>query len=205
MFIPVLLISSGFLAGVAIATDTARSPQRPSLMPGDAPDAVPSSQDIERIEIASSQFLPFASTVAVDAVEKEGSLLPSWREAVSFLPGLTEAVALYFTMADEKTPFHIKALAAMALVYAISPVDFIPDEIPGLGQIDDLAVIFFTYRQVAPWVGPEHYAEATLWLASHDIKAKPFLELGNILDMEKWATQYYEEEGTGQPQLTGPT
>ena len=101
------------------------------------------------------------------------------------------------TMVDEKTPFRVKATAAMALLYAISPIDFIPDEIPGLGQIDDLAVIFFTYRQVAGW------EQATAWLFSHDIQpkplmkiGKPLIDLGNILDTEKWATQYYDQEST---------
>lgn len=38
----------------------------------------------------------------------------------------------------------------LALVYILSPVDFIPDAIPGLGQLDDgavlLAVLWYVFR-----------------------------------------------------------
>lgn len=38
----------------------------------------------------------------------------------------------------------------LALVYILSPVDFIPDSIPGLGQLDDgavlLAVLWYVFR-----------------------------------------------------------
>ncbi len=33
-------------------------------------------------------------------------------------------------------------IVAGVLVYFLSPIDFIPDFIPGLGQVDDLAVLF---------------------------------------------------------------
>jgi uncharacterized membrane protein YkvA (DUF1232 family) len=41
-------------------------------------------------------------------------------------------------------PMALKLLPGLAAVYVLSPVDFIPDLIPGLGQFDDLAVLVFT-------------------------------------------------------------
>jgi len=42
---------------------------------------------------------------------------------------------------DSRVPLWVKTIVPASLVYLISPVDFVPDVIPGLGQLDDLAVI----------------------------------------------------------------
>ncbi len=44
-------------------------------------------------------------------------------------------------MLDPRVPLWVTAIVPASLVYLISPIDFIPDVIPGLGQLDDLAVI----------------------------------------------------------------
>jgi uncharacterized membrane protein YkvA (DUF1232 family) len=41
----------------------------------------------------------------------------------------------------ERTPWPAKALLWLAVTYALSPVDIIPDFIPVLGQIDDLVLV----------------------------------------------------------------
>jgi len=43
-------------------------------------------------------------------------------------------------MIDQRTPFFAKLPALAALVYIVSPVDFIPDFIPFAGYIDDLLI-----------------------------------------------------------------
>ncbi len=42
---------------------------------------------------------------------------------------------------DNRVPIAEKALFAAAIVYAISPIDFIPDIFPFIGQVDDLYLI----------------------------------------------------------------
>jgi len=42
---------------------------------------------------------------------------------------------------DPRAPWYVKALAAAAAIYAISPVDILPDFIPLHGILDDLVVI----------------------------------------------------------------
>jgi uncharacterized membrane protein YkvA (DUF1232 family) len=42
---------------------------------------------------------------------------------------------------DPRVPLLAKALLGMAAVYVISPIDIIPDVLPVLGQVDDLAII----------------------------------------------------------------
>jgi len=31
----------------------------------------------------------------------------------------------------------------LTLIYLVSPIDFVPDFLPGIGQLDDLAALFF--------------------------------------------------------------
>jgi uncharacterized membrane protein YkvA (DUF1232 family) len=38
-------------------------------------------------------------------------------------------------------PWYAKALALCVVVYALSPIDLIPDPIPVLGQLDDLLLV----------------------------------------------------------------
>jgi len=42
----------------------------------------------------------------------------------------------------------VKALIAGALLYFISPADFIPDMIPALGYVDDVAIVLMVYNRV---------------------------------------------------------
>ena len=44
-------------------------------------------------------------------------------------------------MLDPRVPLWVKTIVPASLVYLISPIDFVSDVIPGLGQLDDLAVI----------------------------------------------------------------
>ncbi len=39
------------------------------------------------------------------------------------------------------TPLRVKAIIALALLYLLSPYDFVPDWIAGLGLVDDLTLI----------------------------------------------------------------
>ena len=47
-------------------------------------------------------------------------------------------------MKDSRVPTAEKALFAAAIVYVISPLDFIPDVFPFIGQVDDVYVVALT-------------------------------------------------------------
>jgi len=42
---------------------------------------------------------------------------------------------------DPKVPIYLKALPLAAIAYLIFPFDFLPDVVPGFGQLDDMAIL----------------------------------------------------------------
>lgn len=53
----------------------------------------------------------------------------------------TETYALYFAARDPRTPWFAKGLVVLIVAYALSPIDLIPDFVPGLGYLDDLIIV----------------------------------------------------------------
>lgn len=61
---------------------------------------------------------------------------------------------LFLALKCSETPIAAKLLAAITVVYALSPIDLIPDFIPVLGYLDDLlllpALIALTVKLIPP-------------------------------------------------------
>lgn len=53
----------------------------------------------------------------------------------------TDIPAIMIALKDRETPIMAKVLAGIIIVYALSPVDLIPDFIPALGYLDDLIIL----------------------------------------------------------------
>ena len=53
----------------------------------------------------------------------------------------TQLPAVYLCMKDPETPAIAKLTAGAAVVYALSPIDLIPDFIPVLGYLDDILLL----------------------------------------------------------------
>jgi uncharacterized membrane protein YkvA (DUF1232 family) len=64
------------------------------------------------------------------------------RSFLMFLPNMV--LLLGRLLKDSRVPTAEKALFLAALVYFISPLDFIPDVFPFIGQVDDLYLIALT-------------------------------------------------------------
>jgi uncharacterized membrane protein YkvA (DUF1232 family) len=49
-------------------------------------------------------------------------------------------------MREPRVPAAAKAVPVLAMLYVVSPLDFIPDVLPVLGQIDDLGILILSVK-----------------------------------------------------------
>lgn len=80
----------------------------------------------------------------------------------------TDVPAVFLALQHKETPVTAKILAAITVIYALSPIDLIPDFIPILGYLDDMlilpALIAFTVRLIPQNIFAECRKEAAgIW------------------------------------------
>ena len=63
-------------------------------------------------------------------------VLRDWANALK-----RDVAALWLAVRDPRGPVAAKWIAALVVAYALSPIDLIPDFIPVLGLVDDLALL----------------------------------------------------------------
>jgi len=69
------------------------------------------------------------------------------RRSVGFWAGLIRQFRLAWRLLwDYRVPAWTKLLPFIAMVYIISPIDFLPDWMLGLGQLDDIGVLLLGVR-----------------------------------------------------------
>lgn len=99
-----------------------------------------------------------------------------------------ETFALYLAARHPCTPWYAKALIAIVVAYAFSPIDLIPDFIPVLGYLDDLVLvplgIALTIRLVPPAVLAECRKRALTAMAG----GKPVSRLAAAVVIAIWLT-----------------
>lgn len=69
------------------------------------------------------------------------------RKFLRFVVHLPRFIKLFSRLArDDRVPLWPKMLLLLVLAYVVVPADVVPDFLPGLGQLDDLVVIFAGLR-----------------------------------------------------------
>lgn len=63
--------------------------------------------------------------------------------------------ALFIALKKKETPWAAKLVAGIAVAYALSPIDFIPDFIPVLGYLDDLLILPLLITLAVELIPPE--------------------------------------------------
>jgi uncharacterized membrane protein YkvA (DUF1232 family) len=108
----------------------------------------------------------------------------SWLSWPSLLRTLVSHVRLTVRLLREPSvPLLTKALPVLAGLYVIWPVDFIPDVLPVLGQLDDLGVILIaleTFLKVCP-PGAVDFHRAAM---AQGGKYHPMPTAGEVIDAE---------------------
>jgi len=73
---------------------------------------------------------------------------------------LSAAADLGAALLDRRTPLPAKLVVGAVLVYAISPIDLLPDAIPLLGQLDDALLISLGFWVAQRMIPPQVLADA---------------------------------------------
>lgn len=75
-----------------------------------------------------------------------------------------DSYALYLAARDPRVPWYAKVLASAVVIYAVSPIDLIPDFIPVIGLLDDMIIIplglALALKMIPREVMEEHRREA---------------------------------------------
>ena len=71
----------------------------------------------------------------------------------------TDIPAIFLALKDKDTPIIAKIFAGITVVYALSPIDLIPDFIPFLGILDDLIILPALIALTVKWIPDDVFAE----------------------------------------------
>jgi uncharacterized membrane protein YkvA (DUF1232 family) len=81
----------------------------------------------------------------------------SWKRRARQLKAQT--YALYLAYRHPRTPWYAKVFAALIVGYVFSPIDPIPDFIPGVGLLDEMVVVPIGILIAAKMIPPDVFAE----------------------------------------------
>ena len=98
-----------------------------------------------------------------------------------------DILALYLAARDPRVPWHAKALAALVVDYAFSPIDIIPDFIPVLGYLDDLVVLPLGIK-VAIRLIPDDVMADLRRQAEERMLTRPRSAVGAVIVILVWLT-----------------
>ncbi len=96
--------------------------------------------DLKQKKEADKQFRQMSSTAKESDIKKIDSKLGGMKKG-KLAENWDKVVLLWNFVKDPNAPWASKAIAVGALLYAISPIDAIPDFIPAFGLIDDVGIV----------------------------------------------------------------
>lgn len=71
----------------------------------------------------------------------------------------THIPAVFIALGKKETPTAAKILAGITLIYALSPIDLIPDFIPVLGYLDDILILPGLIALTVRFIPPDVYED----------------------------------------------
>jgi uncharacterized membrane protein YkvA (DUF1232 family) len=102
--------------------------------------------------------------------------ISSWAKALKL-----DVLALWFALKHPNMPFWAKVVCFVAVAYALSPIDLIPDFIPVFGYLDDLilvpALVWLALKLIPAEVMNLSREQAVEWINSNQSKPKSYIGL----------------------------
>ena len=83
--------------------------------------------------------------------------LEMWKQRARRLSA--QAYALYLAYRHPRTPWYAKLFAALIVGYVFSPIDPIPDFIPGVGLLDEMVLVPIGVLLAAKMIPPDVFEE----------------------------------------------
>lgn len=102
----------------------------------------------------------------------------------------SDILALFFALKHPATPWYAKALVALIVGYALSPVDFVPDFIPVLGYLDDVILLPLGIALAVRFIPPAVLADCRHQAAAYG-SILPKLWLGTAVIILLWLAVAY--------------
>lgn len=109
-----------------------------------------------------------------------------WKQKAKFIK--IEIYALYLAYRDPRVPWYAKALIAVVVGYAFSPIDLIPDFIPVLGYLDDLILLPLGIAVALKMIPDEVLADCRKRSKEVMFQEKPVNWLAAIVIISIWLT-----------------
>ena len=75
-----------------------------------------------------------------------GTARETLRELALFLPNFL--ILLKRLVMDPRVPRKSKLILGATIVYLVSPIDVVPDFVPGLGQLDDIVIALLAFHSI---------------------------------------------------------
>lgn len=127
---------------------------------------------------------------ATERDDKMDKAIEIAREDIGFVKELIlQARLVWRLIRDPEVPIYLKLLPALAAVYFISPVDFLPGlALPGIGALDDLTAILVGAKLFVEFVPPHivarHTEDLELEMLGKGVKEKQPDELSDKIVIE---------------------
>lgn len=104
-----------------------------------------------------------------------------------------DVMVLWFARKHPDTPLLAKVICVLAVLYALSPIDLVPDFVPILGYVDDMlllpALIWLAVRLLPPQVLASCREQANNWMSQQD--RKPTSYVGAVIVVLLWGVATY--------------
>ena len=108
----------------------------------------------------------------------------AWKRRTRQLSAQT--YALYLAYRHPRTPWYAKVFAALIVGYVFSPIDPIPDFIPGVGLLDEMVVVPIGILIAAKMIPPDVFEECREMAREVELGEKPVSRVAAVIVVAVW-------------------